>query len=99
MNPDTSPRELDAPLLAGDGDVVDQDDRIRLFGAAAAVHRTHVRMLLHSAGTTGNLDAQTDALLALLEADYVSHQHDDLGHSLPTQGDAWESVAHKLCGC
>ena len=36
--------------------------------------------------------------LALLEADYVSHQHDDLGHSLPTQGDAWESVAHKLCG-
>ncbi|WP_051634801.1 MULTISPECIES: TetR/AcrR family transcriptional regulator [unclassified Mycobacterium] len=68
------------------------------FGAAAAVHRTHVRMLLNSAGTTGNLDAQTDALLALLEADYVSHQHDDLGHSLQAQGAAWESVAHKLCG-
>ncbi len=68
------------------------------FGAAAAVHRTHVRMLLHAAGTTGNLDAQTDALLALLDADYVSHQHDDLGQSLQAQGDAWESVAHKLCG-
>jgi hypothetical protein len=55
-------------------------------------------MLLQSAGTSGDLDAQTDALLALLEADYVSHQHDDLGHSLQAQGDAWESLAHKLCG-
>ncbi len=73
----------------------DQQSR---FGAAAAVHRTHVRMLLQSAGTTGNLDAQTDALLALLEADYVSHQHDDLGHSLQAQAAAWESVAQKLCG-
>ncbi|MUL63713.1 TetR family transcriptional regulator [Mycobacterium sp. CBMA 234] len=68
------------------------------YGAAAAVQRTHVRMLLQSAGTTGNLDAQTDALLALLDADYVIHQHDDLGHSLQSQGDAWESVARKLCG-
>lgn len=68
------------------------------FGAAAAVHRTHVRMLLHTAGTTGDLDAQTDALLALLDADYISHQLDDLGHSLQAQGDAWESVARKLCG-
>lgn len=68
------------------------------FGAAAAVHRTHVRMLLHAAGTAGDLDAQTDALLALLDADYVSHQLDDLGHSLQAQGDAWESVARKLCG-
>lgn len=68
------------------------------FGAAAAVQRTHVRMLLQSAGTTGDLDAQADALVALLEPDYVTHQHDDLGHSLQTQGDAWESVAHKLCG-
>ena len=33
-------------------------------------------MLLASAGTTGNLDAQTDALLALLDADYVEHQLD-----------------------
>ncbi|WP_073698053.1 TetR/AcrR family transcriptional regulator [Mycobacterium sp. ST-F2] len=68
------------------------------FGAAAAVHRTHVRMLLQSAGTTGDLDAQTNALLALLEPDYVSHLHDDLGHSLQAQGDAWESLARKLCG-
>ncbi|TDK88331.1 TetR/AcrR family transcriptional regulator [Mycolicibacterium mucogenicum] len=68
------------------------------FGAAAAVHRTHVRMLLHTAGTTGDLDAQTDALLALVDADYISHQLEDLGHSLQAQGDAWESVARKLCG-
>ena len=44
------------------------------YGAAAMVQRTHVRMLLASAGTTGNLDGQTDALLALLEADYVEFQ-------------------------
>src|ERR1700679_3963470 len=44
------------------------------YGAAAMVLRTHVRMLLASAGTTGDLDSQTDALLALLEADYVEHQ-------------------------
>ena len=42
------------------------------------VLRTHVRMLLASAGTTGDLDAQTDALLALLDADYVEHQLADL---------------------
>jgi len=62
------------------------------------VLRMHVRMLLTSAGTTGNLDAQTDALLALLDADYVEHQLDDAGHTLRTLGDAWESLARKLCG-
>jgi hypothetical protein len=55
-------------------------------------------MLLASAGTTGNLDAQTDALLALLDADYVEHQLDDAGQTLQTLGDAWESLARKLCG-
>jgi hypothetical protein len=57
-----------------------------------------VRMLLASAGTTGNLDAQSDALLALLDADYVEHQLDDAGQTLQTLGDAWESLARKLCG-
>ncbi len=74
-----------------------RDPQMR-YNAAAAVVRTHVRMLLASAGTTGNLDAQTDALLALLDADYVEHQLRDCGHTLKTLGDAWESLARKLCG-
>jgi len=69
------------------------------YNAAAAVQHTHVRMLLAAAHSTGNLDAQTTALLALLDPDHVSHQHDVLGHSLTVQGDAWESLARKLCGC
>jgi AcrR family transcriptional regulator len=62
------------------------------------VLRMHVRMLLASAGTTGNLDAQTDALLALLDADYVEHQLNYAGQTLRTLSDAWESLARKLCG-
>ncbi len=65
---------------------------------AATVLRTHVRMLLATAGTTGDLDAQTDALLALLEADYVEHQLKERDQSLQALGDAWESLARKLCG-
>jgi AcrR family transcriptional regulator len=68
------------------------------YNAVSAVQHTHVRMLLAAAHTTGDLDAQTAALLALLDADYISHQHDDLGNSLDAQGDAWESLARKLCG-
>lgn len=68
------------------------------FNAPATLHRTHVRMLLAAAGTTGDLDAQTQALLSLLDADYVTHQVEDLGHDLDRQGDAWESLARKLCG-
>ncbi len=68
------------------------------YGAAARVLHTHVRMLLASAGTTGDLDAQTDALLALLEADYVEHQLVERDHTLQALGDAWETLARKLCG-
>jgi AcrR family transcriptional regulator len=68
------------------------------FNAPSTLHHAHVRMLLDSAGTTGDLDAQTDALISLLDADTVAHQVVDLGRSLETQGDAWESVARKLCG-
>ena len=73
------------------------DPRMR-FNAPATLHRTHVRMLLEAAGTTGDLDAQTDALIALLDADYVTHQVNDLGNGLEHQGDAWETLARKLCG-
>lgn len=68
------------------------------YGAAAMVLRTHVRILLASAGTTGDLDSQTDALLALLDAEYIEYQLIERGHSLQTLGDAWESLARKLCG-
>ena len=62
------------------------------------MQRTHVRVLLQSAHTSGDLDAQTDALLALLDADYVEHRLNVGGHTLQTLGDAWESLARKLCG-
>lgn len=68
------------------------------FGAPAMVQRTHVRVLLATADSTGDIDAQTEALVALLEADYVEHQLFDRGRTLDELGDAWESVARKLCG-
>ncbi|MCP9274403.1 TetR/AcrR family transcriptional regulator [Mycolicibacterium arenosum] len=68
------------------------------FNSPATLHRTHVRSLLAAADTSGDLDAQADALVALLDADYVTHRFVDLGRSLREQGDAWESVARKLCG-
>lgn len=75
-----------------------RDPRTRHNAPAMLLLYTHVRMLLASAQTTGDLDAQTDALLALLEADYVEHQLNNRGHTLESLGDAWESLARKLCG-
>ena len=74
-----------------------RDPHLRHVGAAV-VQRTHVRVLLKSAKSSGDLDVQTDALLALLDADYIEHQLNDGGHTLKTLGDAWESLARKLCG-
>jgi AcrR family transcriptional regulator len=68
------------------------------YNAPHTLHRAHVRVLLEAAGSTGNLDAQADALMALLDADYVAHQRDDLRLSLDELGTAWDSVARKLCG-
>ncbi len=68
------------------------------YNAPAMVQRTHVRVLLQAAGTTGDLDAQTDAVLALLDVDYVEHQLNEGDHTLESLGDAWESLARKLCG-
>ncbi len=68
------------------------------FNAPSMLHRAHVRMLLEAAGTTGDVEAQAEALLALLDADTVVHQVVDLHRTLEVQGDAWESVARKLCG-
>ncbi|WP_197380785.1 TetR/AcrR family transcriptional regulator [Mycolicibacterium mengxianglii] len=68
------------------------------YGAPAMVLHRHVRVLLEAADTTGDLEAQVDALLALLDADYVEHQVTDRGRTLDQLGDAWESLARKLCG-
>jgi hypothetical protein len=36
--------------------------------------------------------------LALLDVDYVEHQLTEGGHTQETLGDAWASLAGKLCG-
>ncbi len=68
------------------------------YNAPFAVMRTHVRVLLEAAGSSGDLAAQADALLALLDADYVTRELADSGRSLESLADAWDSVATKLCG-
>jgi AcrR family transcriptional regulator len=68
------------------------------YNAPYAVQQTHVRVLLEAAETIGNVDVQADALLMLLDADYVTHQLENQGLSLDALGRAWENVARKLCG-
>jgi AcrR family transcriptional regulator len=62
---------------------------------AARLERTHVRILLENASTSGNLDVQVDALTNLLNAVYVAHQL-HCGHSLKSMSDAWDDLARKL---
>ncbi len=73
----------------------DPDSR---YNAPFAVMRTHVRVLLQAAGTTGDVDAQADALLALLDPDYVARELAGPGRALEDLAAAWDSVATKLCG-
>jgi hypothetical protein len=68
------------------------------FNAPAQLHHRHVRVLLEDAATTGDLDAAASALLALLDADYVQYELTERGKTLDELGDAWDSVARKLCG-
>ena len=74
-----------------------RDPQMR-FIAPAMFHHRHIRVLLEAANTTGDLDAQAFALLALLDADYVQFQMTERGQTLDDLGDAWESMARKLCG-
>ncbi|MGZ5377016.1 MAG: TetR/AcrR family transcriptional regulator [Mycobacterium sp.] len=74
-----------------------RDPQMR-FNAPATLHHRHVTVLLEDAATTGDLGAQAAALLALLDTDYVHHQLTEGGQTLKTLGDAWETVARKLCG-
>ncbi len=76
---------------------VSRDPQMR-YNAPMTLHHRHVRLLLESAGTTGDLDAQATALLALLDADHVHHELNDRGRTVHELGDAWETVARKLCG-
>ena len=76
---------------------IDRDPQSR-YNAPVTLHRNHIHVLLEAAGTTGHLDAQTEALLALLQADYVEHQINERGLTLEELGDAWEGLARKLCG-
>ncbi|MGV0678068.1 TetR family transcriptional regulator [Mycolicibacterium fortuitum] len=73
-----------------------RDPALRYTGPFT-LHRTHVRMLLETAGTTGDLDAQADALISLLDPDYLTHQL-SLGRSLDELIAAWQDTARKLCG-
>jgi AcrR family transcriptional regulator len=74
-----------------------RDPQMR-FNEPMMLHHRHIRVVLEDAGTTGDLDAQAFALLALLDADYVQRKLTERGQTLEQLGDAWESVARKLCG-
>jgi len=74
-----------------------RDPQMR-FIAPVMFHHRHIRVLLEAGGTTGDLDAQAFALLSLLDADYIHFQVTERGQTLEQLGEAWESVARKLCG-
>ena len=74
-----------------------RDPQMR-FIAPVMFHHRHIRVLLEAADTTGDLDAQAFALLGLLDVDYVEFQMTERGQTLEQLGQAWESVARKLCG-
>lgn len=67
------------------------------YNAAFAVLHTHVRLLLDAAGSTGDPDTEADALLALLDAQYVAYQCESRGRTVESLGQAWGSLARKLC--
>ena len=77
-----------------------RDPQMR-FIAPVMFHHRHIRVLLEAAQPVpdagGDLDAQAFALLSLLDADYVEFQLTERGQTLAQLGDAWESVARKLC--
>ncbi len=56
------------------------------------------QVLLRGVQTRAISTRRPTALLALLDADYVHHQLVEGGQTLKTLGDAWETLARKLCG-
>ncbi|MGE0221068.1 MAG: TetR/AcrR family transcriptional regulator [Mycolicibacterium sp.] len=75
---------------------IGRDPQMR-FNAPTTLHHSHIRVLLADAGTTGDLDVQASALLALLDVDYVWHEL-HRGRTLDDLAEGWETVARKLCG-
>jgi AcrR family transcriptional regulator len=73
-----------------------RDPQMRFIAPVMFQHR-HIRLLLEAAEATGDLDAQAFALLGLLDVDYIQFQLTGRGQTLAQLGDAWESVARKLC--
>lgn len=68
------------------------------YGSPYIVLHTHIRILLREAGTSGDLAPQADALLSLLDPDYIRHRMEQGGLTMEDLIAAWESLAHKLCG-
>lgn len=59
--------------------------------------RAHIRALLAQLECTGDLDAQTHALMSIIDPGYVHFATNSNGQSLAQLGDAWEDLVHKLC--
>ncbi|MGH3725037.1 MAG: TetR/AcrR family transcriptional regulator [Mycobacterium sp.] len=59
--------------------------------------RTHIRALLAQLECTGDLNAQTHALMSIIEPGYVHFATHSNGQSVTQLGDAWEDLVRKLC--
>ncbi|MUM17830.1 TetR/AcrR family transcriptional regulator [Mycobacterium sp. CBMA271] len=64
---------------------------------ATMLVRTHIRALLTQLECTGDLDAQTHALMSIIEPGYVHFATNANSQSLDQLGDAWEGLTRKLC--
>lgn len=60
------------------------------------VVRTHIRSLLAELECTGDLDAQTQALMAVIDPEYISFTARAGSRTIEQLGDAWEEVVRKL---
>ncbi|KRQ19907.1 MULTISPECIES: TetR/AcrR family transcriptional regulator [Mycobacteroides] len=59
--------------------------------------RTHIRSLLAQLECTGDLDAQTHALMSIIDPGYVHFATTSNGQSLAQLGDAWQDLVCKVC--
>ncbi|MFD6196402.1 TetR/AcrR family transcriptional regulator [Mycobacteriaceae bacterium NPDC060252] len=59
--------------------------------------RAHIRMLLAQLECTGDLDAQTHALMSIIDPGYVHFATAANGQTLTGLGDAWEDLVCKVC--
>lgn len=73
-------------------------DPVTRYAPPAMLRRAHVRVLLADAATTGDLDAQAEALVALLDPVYVDHETAVRGRTLDDLAAGWETVVRKVCG-